>query len=135
MHKKVQEVVISEDNTNRELLLLKTNESRGEFWQNVTGSVELGESFKQAALRELKEETGLIPSSFFELDININFKDQWSREVEEKCFLAFATHSSAITIDSKEHCAFKWLEVKNVTRENYKFESNWNAFLIAKGII
>ena len=33
-------------------LLLKTNERRGNFWQNITGGVDEGETFRDAALRE-----------------------------------------------------------------------------------
>ena len=39
-------------------LIFKTVPQRGSFWQPVTGHVEVGESDQEAALRELKEETG-----------------------------------------------------------------------------
>src|SRR4051812_7156859 len=42
-----------------QVLLLKTNRSRGAFWQPVTGSVEDEESLPDAALREGCEESGL----------------------------------------------------------------------------
>ncbi|RRQ21177.1 dihydroneopterin triphosphate diphosphatase [Thiohalobacter thiocyanaticus] len=41
-----------------EVLLLERREPPG-FWQSVTGSLEWGESATAAALRELREETGL----------------------------------------------------------------------------
>ena len=44
-------------------LLLKTRLDRGEFWQPVTGGVEAGETVLNAALREAREETGLVFAS------------------------------------------------------------------------
>jgi 8-oxo-dGTP pyrophosphatase MutT (NUDIX family) len=40
-------------------LLLKRGDSRGGFWQPVTGSVEAGEDVESAVERETREETGL----------------------------------------------------------------------------
>ncbi len=40
------------------ILLLRRAESRGGFWQQVTGRIEPGESPAQTAQRELREETG-----------------------------------------------------------------------------
>jgi hypothetical protein len=48
---KVQVVVLAQLGQTLEALLLKTNEQRGLFWQNITGSVERGESFSKAAER------------------------------------------------------------------------------------
>ena len=42
-----------------EYLLLKRIESRGGFWQPVTGGLEKGEKVAEAVLREVKEETGI----------------------------------------------------------------------------
>ncbi len=46
-----------------EYLLLHRLASRGDFWQGVTGGVEQGEEFADAARREMIEETGLVPST------------------------------------------------------------------------
>src|SRR5688572_11588570 len=39
----------------------------GSTWQIVRGGVEAGETYVQAALRELREETGLVPIEFYRL--------------------------------------------------------------------
>jgi lipoyl(octanoyl) transferase len=40
------------------VLLLRRTQDRGGFWQQVTGCIETGEGAAEAALRELREETG-----------------------------------------------------------------------------
>ena len=65
MSEKVQVVVFKELNEKVEVLLLQTNQSRGQFWQNITGGKEPKDnSNHDAAKREVKEEIG------FELDQN-----------------------------------------------------------------
>ncbi|MGB5856719.1 MAG: NUDIX domain-containing protein, partial [Oceanisphaera sp.] len=44
--------------TDDQVLLLQRLDN-SDFWQSVTGSLELGETRYQAAVRELAEETGL----------------------------------------------------------------------------
>jgi dATP pyrophosphohydrolase len=44
----------------RQVLLLHRVPSDGSYWHVVAGEVEAGESARQAALRELREETGLV---------------------------------------------------------------------------
>ena len=54
-----------------EVLLLERSQPRG-FWQSVTGSLEWGETPREAAVRELYEETGLR--------VGIDLVDQHHRE-------------------------------------------------------
>ncbi len=48
-------------NHSKEFLLLKRTEERGGFWQGVVGWPENNEKLTIAALRELKQQTGLEP--------------------------------------------------------------------------
>ncbi|MFA7229097.1 MAG: NUDIX domain-containing protein, partial [Melioribacteraceae bacterium] len=50
-----------------EFLLLKRSpgEKYPGLWQMVTGSVENGEKRYETALREIKEETGIVPIKFW----------------------------------------------------------------------
>lgn len=60
-----------------EYLLLKRNHELGGYWQPVTGFIEGAETNRQAALRELQEETGveayesiIDPKHYFIFDMN-----------------------------------------------------------------
>jgi 8-oxo-dGTP pyrophosphatase MutT (NUDIX family) len=44
----------------REVLLLRRAAADGGYWHVVAGAVEAGESAREAAVRELQEETGLV---------------------------------------------------------------------------
>ena len=82
------------------------------LWQGVSGKIEKGETASQTAIRELKEETGLVPyrmfvadhvSSFYESDFDqINMVPVFGIEVK-----------SAGVILSDEHCKFKWTSFEN----------------------
>lgn len=46
-----------------QVLIMERADKKG-FWQSVTGSIELGETLRDAAIREVKEETGLDATRF-----------------------------------------------------------------------
>lgn len=65
------------DNGEPKYLLLKRNHNLGGYWQPVTGFIEDPETNREAALRELGEETGIEiyvrvtdPKHFFFIDMN-----------------------------------------------------------------
>jgi 8-oxo-dGTP pyrophosphatase MutT (NUDIX family) len=123
---KVQIVVM----TNDEVLLLKYTEKNGGIWQNATGSVEKNESFKEAAKRELWEETG-IENEVTELPMVIKFHDRWGYDVEEKVFKCSLKKKTKITL-SDEHEDYKWVELNSLTASHYGFENHFKAITIAK---
>lgn len=124
--KKVQVVVFMNDKDRNYVLLLQTNQRRGKFWQNITGGVDNGESFVDAAKRELKEETG-IESDVFETSLTFNFHDQWGKDVSEKVFWTNSPTNS-VSISSDEHLDYKWIEVDDVLKDSYKYPTNYEAF-------
>lgn len=126
-HKKVQVVVIDSKNRD-ELLLLQTKEDRGFHWQNITGSVEAGEDYSDAAVRELEEESGLI-GEVHELYLKFEFLDRWKKNVIEKAYVALVSKTRDIRLNEQEHQSFKWMKFKDVSRESFGHESNWLSFL------
>ncbi len=129
-HLKIQIVVLAKENKNYYLLLLKTNERRGSFWQNITGSLEKDESFEEAAHREFLEETGISAAPIQEEDLSLDFtfEDQWKRDVYEKTYMYLLDHRYPIKIEPHEHSDYRWINVQEVKPDAYKFPSNYKTF-------
>lgn len=109
--KKAVNVVIYK---NKEVLILKRSDEETHFqglWDLPGGVIKGAESFKQAAEREVKEETGLK----VKLDDSHFFVFQYDRTPEGEVLGFMAELVSGEVTLSKEHVKFKW-----VTKENYK---------------
>jgi dATP pyrophosphohydrolase len=127
LQKKVQVVVFDLSGEIPKVLLLKTNKSRGSFWQNITGSLHSKESTLSAAKRELFEETGLVPNEIFDLDYYFEYGDF----VEQVFGAVLSTTPKKIKLDPKEHDDFKWVEASKISKADYKYQSNFESFIIA----
>lgn len=99
-----------------EYLLLRRIPSRGEFWQGVTGGVEEGEDLAEAARRELREETGFVPSALERIDYSyfVPIDDEERhlyapnvKEAIEYVFIA-CVDADKPTLDPTEHDAWRW---------------------------
>ena len=81
-------------------------------WDFAKGKIEKGETKQQAALRELKEETGLSAQVLpgFEFSFDYWFRGYETRELINKTvyFLVGPTEEKEVTL-SKEHGGFAWL--------------------------
>jgi 8-oxo-dGTP pyrophosphatase MutT (NUDIX family) len=77
-------------------------------WEVVHGQIEEGESPVEAALRELREETGLAPGSLYNLSRVESF---YRHSADEVGFIpVFATFVAQAGVQlSDEHDAFEWL--------------------------
>lgn len=100
-----------------EILLLRRLESRGGFWQGVTGALEEGEETIECAKRELLEETGYIPQYLFQIDYSyhipvddseMNVYPPGTKSVLEYVFVAKLDQPEDPTIDRNEHTIWRW---------------------------
>jgi dATP pyrophosphohydrolase len=78
-------------------------------WQMVSGKIEEGEKAWEAALRELKEETGLVPDRFYSAE-----EVELFYEVSQNCinivpiFVGFIDSGQTVKL-SPEHSEHKWV--------------------------
>ncbi|HEY0009117.1 MAG TPA: NUDIX domain-containing protein [Tepidisphaeraceae bacterium] len=104
-------LVIRQTSSGGELLLALRAPSRymGETWQLITGKVEPGEPVWQAALRELKEETGLAPVEFYRLTTLATFYHPTDDSLNTGVmFCAIVAPDAAVKLND-EHTAFRWI--------------------------
>ena len=89
-----------------------------DFWQSVTGSLEWGEVATQAAIRELKEETGLDGKGLVDCKFSQEFEiySMWRKRYApgvthntEHVFTLALDDCQDITLDSREHNEYRWL--------------------------
>lgn len=101
-------VVLRETPEGARVLLLRRTQSLAGEWCQVAGGIEEGETAWQAALRELKEETGLSPGRFYSADICEQFYEADRDAITiAPVFVAFVTDGE-ITLN-EEHSDYRWV--------------------------
>lgn len=92
-----------------EVLLLKRNETLVGEWCQIAGSIEEGETAWQAALRELREETGLKVRTLYSADICEQFYEADRDAITmAPVFVAFVDEGDAVTLNH-EHSESRWV--------------------------
>jgi 8-oxo-dGTP diphosphatase len=118
-------VIIVKD---RKVLLLKRVENRGPeyrfpgYWCIPGGHVELGETLEQAAIREVKEETGLDVSNLkFLFNIEEMFPEfEWW--AVGHTFIAHVNETD-VKVQESEISDFKWVTIDEAIKEKLAFET------------
>lgn len=125
MNKKVEIFIFRIVNKKVQYLLFKRIKEKGGFWQPVTGMVENNETLTKAALREMKEETGI--DDFIRIIKNVHkFKFDNENPYEEHIFGAEIKPEQDIDINNNiypEHDKFKWCSYENALKI-LKWEEN-----------
>jgi len=95
-----------------EVLVLKRSKDRDIYpgiWQILTGRVEQDEISMQAIMREIKEETGLTPTSLWTAPQVLSFFDPITdRIILAPLFIAQVDPGDRVTL-SHEHSEFAWV--------------------------
>lgn len=111
--------VFREGPSGAEILLIRRAPHRifAGFWQCVTGGVEPGERVPEAALREVREETGFGPDdieAFYDLDQATPFYDEGPDAVVTAAVFALRVRAGASARLSDEHDGLRWVPVAEV---------------------
>jgi 8-oxo-dGTP pyrophosphatase MutT (NUDIX family) len=101
-----------------EVLLLRTIQNRGSFWQPITGGIEAREVPLDSAIREVHEETGVRahPAAVKALNYRFEFQGRWGRAQEEVFFIRvkasdFTNAEMIPELDPNEHDQFCWVSL------------------------
>jgi dATP pyrophosphohydrolase len=84
------------------------------LWQGVSGLIEAGESIAEAALRELREETGFEPATievFYHLDYVAQFLWEPVDALMTSAYFAVRVQPGIDPRLSDEHDDFRWLPI------------------------
>lgn len=98
-------------NNDLEFLLIKRSEKETYpgIWQMVTGAIEENEKGYEAAVREIKEETGLTPGKLWVVPkINSFYYPELDKIFMIPVFAAEVNGTEEIIL-SEEHTEFKWV--------------------------
>lgn len=86
-------------------------------WQPVTGGIENTETPEEAALREVFEETGLIPDRLYSADAVETFYMQSIGKIAfVPVFVAFVTENR-VRLSPTEHDAYEWLAYEEALKK------------------
>ena len=101
-------------NTSAGLLFLVLKRAKTKMyehiWQGVAGKIEDGETSWEAAIRELKEETGLAPLKIFVADHVSKFYETNGDRINLVPVFGIEVDSEIVII-SREHCDHKWVDL------------------------
>jgi dATP pyrophosphohydrolase len=94
----------------------RPNSYLGGTWQTLHGKIEPGESAVETALRELREETSLVPLEFYQLD-TINLFYMAANDSIWLCpgFCAVIERAARIVLN-EEHDDLRWIARSQVDR-------------------
>lgn len=117
--------------TDLQVLIMERADKKG-FWQSVTGSLELGETPQQAAIREVFEETGLDAKQYDLQDwqyantyeIYPHWRHRYAPGVNENVEHLFALElpeKLAITLAPDEHIQYEWVDWREAAKRVFSW--------------
>jgi 8-oxo-dGTP pyrophosphatase MutT (NUDIX family) len=105
-------------------------------WDFIKGKMEKGETTKETAIRETREETGITDITFvkkFEEWIEYNFKYKGELVQKKVVFFLAETKTEEVKI-SHEHSGYTWLDY-NTSMEKTTFDNAKTVLIKAKKLL
>ena len=117
--------------TDLQVLLLERADKPG-FWQSVTGSIEEGETPRDAAIREVHEETGLIATDYRFSDWQVSnvyeIYPHWRyryapgvTENTEHLFGLELPQTMPVQLAADEHLRYEWLDWREAANKVFSW--------------
>ena len=92
------------------MILRRASKYLYQTWQQVSGRIERGETGWQAALREIREETGLVPARLYSADETEIFYEHRQNCINMiPVFVGFVEGDPTVLLSRNEHDAFRWI--------------------------
>ncbi len=109
----VEVFVLRQNSSGPEYLALHRSEAKGGFWQPVTGGVLDDEPLSEAAVREVREETGLAFEKVVQIPYSFTFLGSEGIELTEYVFAGMVSPDSTVVL-SVEHDDQKWVSIESM---------------------
>ena len=107
----VSVVAIRKTTRDHEVLLLRRTQSNAGEWCQIAGSIEPGETAWQAALREMREETALVPSRLYSADLCEQFYEIGTDSIWlAPIFVAYVEPDATVKLN-EEHSEYCWTSI------------------------
>lgn len=112
-----------ENGISKYLIIRRSSKSYTGSWQMVSVGVEKNVAGWEAAIREIKEETGLIPTRLYSSNIveSVYLANQNYISMVPVC-LAFVDPNCEVVLNEMEHDEYKWITIDDA--ENYLMFDN-----------
>lgn len=111
----VVNLILRPANPGFELLMARRAEGKymGGTWQLISGGIEANETAWEAGLREIREETGLVPREYYRLSTLTQFYRPDNDSLNTAPMFCAIVDANAEVSINEEHTAYAWIGLED----------------------